>query len=274
MEEKDMVHMTINGTEVDTPEDRTILQAARTLGIKIPTLCHHDALSAYGSCRLCIVEIKKRGRSKIVTSCNHPVEKGVEVFTDSEAVLAHRKMLMELLLARCPEVGIVREMARRMGVEKPRFPQAKHDCILCGLCVRVCDERIGASAISFVNRGVDEDVSAPFNISSESCIGCGACVNVCPTGAITMDEIQGLLKIDRFKTAKQLRQCPSCKKYYATELHLGWIENRLRPQSMAAALCIDCRRAKNAQNSRMACAVQRKASGTEGRNGIGTATGN
>ena len=268
-----MVHMTINGTEVDAPEDQTILQAAKALGIKIPTLCHHDALSAYGSCRLCIVEIKKRGRSKIVTSCNHPVEKGMEVFTDSKTVLTHRKMLMELLLARCPEVGIIREMAQHMGVEKPRFPQGtKSDCILCGLCVRVCDEKIGASAISFVNRGVDEDVSAPFNISSETCIGCGACVSVCPTGAITMDQIQGLLKINKFKTAKQLRQCPSCKEYYATELHLGWIENRLGPQSMSAALCTDCKRAKNAQSNRMAYAFQRKASGTEKRNGAGAAT--
>jgi NADH dehydrogenase/NADH:ubiquinone oxidoreductase subunit G len=263
-----MIHMTINGTEVDAPEEQTILQAARTLGIKIPTLCHHDALSPYGSCRLCIVEIKKRGRSKIVTSCNYPAEKGIEVFTDSEEVLAHRKMLMELLLARCPDVGVVREMARRMGIEKTRFPQAKHDCILCGLCVRVCDERIGASAISFVNRGVDEDVSAPFDISSESCIGCGACVRVCPTGAITMEVVQGFMKINRFKTAKQLHQCPSCKKYCATELHLGWIEDRLGPQSMAAALCTDCKRTRNAQSALMVHALQRKAPVAEGRNGV------
>jgi NADH dehydrogenase/NADH:ubiquinone oxidoreductase subunit G len=264
-----MVHITINGTEVDAPEDHTILQAAKNLGIKIPTLCHHDALSPYGSCRLCIVEIKKRGRSKIVTSCNYPVEKGLEVFTDSAPVLTHRKMLIELLLARCPEVGIVREMAQRMGIEKSRFPQAQHDCILCGLCVRVCDERIGANAISFVNRGVDEDVSAPFDISSESCIGCGACVSVCPTGAITMEEIQGLLRLNRFKTAKQLHQCPSCKKDYATELHLAWIGDRLGPQGMVAALCTDCKRTRNAESTRMAYALQRKASGAEPRNGVG-----
>ena len=203
-----MVHITINGTEVDAPEEQTILQAAKTLGIKIPTLCHHDALSPYGSCRLCIVEIKKRGRSKIVTSCNHPVERGIEVFTDSEAVLGHRKMLMELLLARCPEVGIVREMARRMGIERPRFPQGKHDCILCGLCVRVCDERIGASAISFVNRGVDEDVSAPFNISSETCIGCGACVRVCPTGAITTGGSRGAFEDQQVQDRKAAPSVP------------------------------------------------------------------
>jgi hypothetical protein len=84
-----------------------------------------------------------------------------------------------------------------------------------------------------------------------------------------MEAIQGLLKINRFKTAKQLHQCPSCKKYCATELHLGWIEGRLGHQSMVAALCTDCKRARNAESARMAYALQRKESGTEGRNGIG-----
>jgi NADH dehydrogenase/NADH:ubiquinone oxidoreductase subunit G len=263
-----MARITINGTEVDAPEEQTILQAAKNLGIKIPTLCHHEALSAYGSCRLCVVEIEKKGRRQIVTSCNYPVAPGLQVFTDSARVATHRKMLIELLLARCPEVPIVREMARRMGVEEPRFPKAKHHCILCGLCVRVCDERIGASAISFVNRGVDEDVSAPFDISSESCIGCGACVSVCPTGAIRMEDVHGLLKLDKFKTAKQLHQCPSCKKDYAAELQLAWIEQRLGPQSMAAALCTDCKRARNAENSRMVYAFQRKEPVAEGSNGV------
>jgi NADH dehydrogenase/NADH:ubiquinone oxidoreductase subunit G len=264
-----MARITIDGTEVDAPEEQTILQAANDVGIKIPALCRHEALSAYGSCRLCIVEIEKGGRRRIVTSCNYPVEAGLKVFTDSARVATHRKMLIELLLARCPEVPVVRQMARRMGVETPRFPKAQHDCILCGLCVRVCDERIGASAISFVNRGVDEDVSAPFDISSESCIGCGACASVCPTGAIRMEDVQGLLKLDKFKTSKQLRQCPSCKKDYAAELHLAWIERRLGPQSMALALCTDCKRARNAESSRMVYAFQRKAPPAEGRNGIG-----
>ncbi len=263
-----MVHMTINGTEVDAPEEQTILRTAKNLGIKIPTLCHHEALSPYGSCRLCIVEIKKRGKSKIVTSCNYPVEPGLEVLTDSSKVLTHRKMLIELLLARCPDVPIVREMARRAGLEQPRFPKAKHDCILCGLCVRVCDEQIGASAIGFVNRGVDEDVAAPFNISSESCIGCGACVSVCPTGAIAMKDVQGLLKLNKFRTTKQLHQCPSCKKEYATELHLAWIGERLGPQAMVTELCSDCKRARNAQTSRITHALQGKPAQIERRNGV------
>jgi ferredoxin len=165
-------------------------------------------------------------------------------------------MLIELLLARSPDVEIVRRMAHEMGVEKSRFPKSKHDCILCGLCVRACEERIGASAISFVNRGIDEDVGAPFDISSETCIGCGACVSVCPTGAIKMDEIEGMLKINRFHTAKKLHQCPSCKKYYATELHLSWITQRVGQSALLPSLCTECRRSENAKRMRAILTVQ------------------
>ena len=246
-----MLNITINGKEMRVPEDQTVLQAARVAGAQIPTLCHHDALSPYGSCRLCVVEIVKNGRGRIVTSCNYPVEEGLSVLTDSKKVLTHRRMLMELLLARCPDVPIVRQTARKMGIEKPRFPQGKSDCILCGLCVRVCEERIGASAISFVNRGTEEDVSAPFNISSESCIGCGACASICPTGAINMETVQGLMRITRFNTAKQLHLCPSCGKPYVTELHLGWIGSRLGPHEHLTSLCPECRRMANARTMRL-----------------------
>jgi bidirectional [NiFe] hydrogenase diaphorase subunit len=261
-----MVNFKINGTDAQVAEDVSILQAARGMGIKIPTLCHHEALTPYGSCRLCIVEVVKKGRGKIVTSCNHPVEEGAEVFTHSEKVLTHRKMLMELLLARCPDVGIIRDMAGAMGITTSRFPESRHDCILCGLCVRVCDEKIGASAISFVNRGVDEDVSAPFDISSEACIGCGACASVCPTGAIAMEDIRDLRRIRRFHTAKQLHQCPSCGRHYATELQLEWIEERLGPQAVVTGLCTECRRVENARVARIAHAL-RHTDARDGKNG-------
>lgn len=248
-----MISVTINGTEVRTAEDRTILQTAREVGIGIPTLCHHEALSPYGSCRLCVVEIVRRGRSRIVTSCNHPVEKGMEVLTHSPKILAHRKMLLELLLARCPDVPIIKAMARQAGIERPRFAQSKKsNCILCGLCVRACEERIGASAISFVNRGTDEDVGTAFDISAETCIGCGACASVCPTGAINFETVQGLTKIDKFNTAKQVRVCPSCNKPYTTALHVDWVENRLGAKAAGAAMCVDCKRLHNAHGVRVA----------------------
>ena len=262
-----MVRVTINGTEAQVPEERTILQAAKTTGVGIPTLCHHEALSPYGSCRLCIVEIKKGKRSRIVTSCNHPVEEGMEVSTQTPAILGHRKMLLELLLARCPNVPVVRAMARQAGIEKPRFRQAKSDCLLCGLCVRACEEKIEASAISFVNRGTDEDVSTAFNISSETCIGCGACASVCPTGAITMERVRGLMKIGRFNTAKQLHTCPSCGSPCMTELHLAWIEGRLGSKAAGAELCIDCRRSQNADAARVVASL--KSGARDRTNGVG-----
>lgn len=252
-----MITLTINGTKINVPKDRTVLQAAKTVGVKIPTLCHHDALSPYGSCRLCIVEIKRNGGNKIVTSCNYPVKEGLKVLTHSEKVLAHRKMLVELLLARCPETTVIREMAGQMGIDKPRFPTGKSDCVLCGLCVRVCEERIGASAISFVNRGTDEEVSTPFDISSESCIGCGACVSVCPTGAIKGERIEGMMRINKFHTAKKLHQCPSCKKEYAAELHLGWIDNVLGPNAYLTSLCPECKRIESSRLARVTYGLQR-----------------
>ena len=185
MEAKE-VTLRIDGLEVRTNEDTTILQVATSIGIEIPTLCYHNALSPFGACRVCSVEIiDKRGRKKIVTSCNYPVREGLIVFTKSERVLKTRKLLLELLLARCPKVKEIKQLAQKYGVRKPRFwiKDAAEDCILCGLCTRVCEECIGVSAINFAKRGVEREVTAPYNEFSDDCIGCGACAIVCPTNS-------------------------------------------------------------------------------------------
>jgi heterodisulfide reductase subunit A len=210
-----MVQVTIDGQSIEVEEGTTILEAAQRLGITIPTLCHHPALEPYGACRLCTVEITPKGdgssagpsavrarpRSQLVTSCNYPIRREIEVQTASEKVLKGRKLLAELLLARCPNVPQVQELAASLGVTDVRFKVQEDDqsqrspdrlhsaCHLCGLCVRVCEELIGQSAISFIGRGVDRKVGTPFLRFSDSCIACGACAFICPTGAIRLEDI-------------------------------------------------------------------------------------
>jgi coenzyme F420-reducing hydrogenase beta subunit/ferredoxin len=177
----------IDGHEIEMDADgnpATILEAARLAGIIIPTLCHHPSLEPYGSCRLCTVQIEKNGRKKFVSACNYPVEEGLVVVTCSAEVAGIRKMILELLIARCPQEKKLQELAREYGISKPRFMQEDENCILCGLCHRVCEELVGVSAINAQNRGVIRDVDTPYGELSEDCIGCGACALVCPTASI------------------------------------------------------------------------------------------
>lgn len=189
------VTLEIDSREVKAEEGSTILDAAKSVGIQIPTLCYHPALAPFGACRMCSVEIASRGRKRLVTSCNYPVEKGLVVETKSPAVIKTRKAISELLLARCPNSKLIQDMAREYGVEKPRFTPRNKDekCILCGLCARICEERIGVSAINFVGRGVDRKVQTPFqqtnDVNLDVCLACGSCATVCPTGAIKVTDL-------------------------------------------------------------------------------------
>lgn len=181
-----MIRFTMDGQEFQAEEEQTILEVARRAGIRIPTLCYHPALEPYGACRLCTVEVKWGRRASLETACTYPVREGIEVYTMSEAVVKARAMILELLLARCPNVPIIQDLAREYGVEKSRFKtdDPDEDCIMCGLCVRICNEVVGAGAINFSDRGITRVVGPPFLQKTRTCIGCGACAIVCPTGAI------------------------------------------------------------------------------------------
>ncbi len=187
-----MVNLTINGKKIKANEGQTLLQVAGDNGIKIPTLCAVDAVEPYGSCRLCVVEVKNGNMVTIETSCTYPAAEGLEVQTDSEEVIKARKLVLELLLARCPNVKIVQELAAEYGITKPadHLTMENEYCIVCGLCVRACHEVVKAGAISFAGNGKDKRVDSPFSLEAESCIGCGSCAFVCPTGIIKVRDME------------------------------------------------------------------------------------
>jgi len=170
----------IDGISFDAPEHFTILDAARFLGLDIPTLCYHEGLSPGGNCRLCVVEIGKGERTKLVTSCTYPVEEGLVVRTSSERVIKARKMTLELLVAQSPTSKVLQDLASKMGLKQVRFKPKWESCINCGLCVRMCEEQMKAKAIGFVNRGNKLKITTPFDMESEDCRKCGACMYICP----------------------------------------------------------------------------------------------
>ena len=184
-----MITFKLNGKQVQGEEGQYILQVAEKYGVEIPTLCHHKALEPAGMCRLCTVELFDGRRSRFVTSCNYPIWEGMEVTTDSEAVHQGRKLIVELLLARCPDVPLLQKLAKGYGIDQPRFAPEGDTCILCGLCVRMC-EKMGNSAISLTGRGVEMKVDTPYNVQTDVCMACGACASVCPTGHITLEKIR------------------------------------------------------------------------------------
>lgn len=175
-----MTTLTINGLEVTVEDGLTLLEAAQFLGFPIPTLCHMEGLTPYGACRLCVVEIGREPNSRLVTSCTYPVEQGLVVRTASQRVLRARKMIIELLLASCPQSKTIQDLASAHGVRQQRFRQEYEDCILCGRCVRMCEEQMMAKAIGFRGRGRERSIGTPFDVKSEVCRLCGGCMYVCP----------------------------------------------------------------------------------------------
>jgi NADP-reducing hydrogenase subunit HndD len=203
------MNITINNKKYEIDECNTVLEAVSQIGIHIPTLCHLKELSPTGACRICVVELEKNGA--LVPSCAWPVEEGMSIKTDSSKVLNARKTIVELLLSNHPDDCLycgrrtsceLLELSSQLGVDRrttkknniftpkdsanPAIIRDPAKCILCGRCVRVCEEIQGVSAIDFIGRGADTVIGAAFNesLNISSCVNCGQCVRVCPTGAL------------------------------------------------------------------------------------------
>jgi NADH-quinone oxidoreductase subunit G/NADP-reducing hydrogenase subunit HndD len=205
-----MITLEVNGQSIKAEKDEMLLTALRRAGIRVPTLCHLDGLPASGACRMCVVEVQ--GQRGLVPSCAFPVADGMKVQTHSPRAIQARKTIVELLLANHPDDCLycvrngtcqLQGLAEDLGVRQRRYAGAKNrhfldtsspsicrdpaKCILCGKCVRVCEEMQGVAAIDFIGRGSRAKVGAAFDegLNVSTCINCGQCVVVCPTGALS-----------------------------------------------------------------------------------------
>jgi len=174
----------IDGKEVRAREGMTLLEAARSAGIAIPTLCYHEKLEPYGGCRLCLVELESRGGTRLVVSCVYPVENNLVVRTRSEKIDRIRKMILELLLAHAPDAFELQGLAQEYGADKDRFEKEASFCIHCGLCVRYCAEVKKKNAVGFVDRGIRKEISFIPEIAAQECWNCKECFPLCPTEAL------------------------------------------------------------------------------------------
>jgi NADH dehydrogenase/NADH:ubiquinone oxidoreductase subunit G len=243
-----MVKLTVNGKVVQANEGEMLLAAIRREHIDVPALCHHEAVEPYGGCRLCMVEITREdwdGWTKQVTSCLYPVEEGLIVTTHSAGVIELRKTIIDLYLARSPKSAVIIKLAAEYGLTQTSYEVVidGNDCILCGLCTRVCDT-LGFSAIAAVGRGHGKEIAPPLNQAPPDCTGCLSCAKVCPTGFIKFEKSESSLEI----WGKQFDMIP-CGKCGKTTVTREFAEHLSRKRDIPMSYfetCDDCHRGETA----------------------------
>lgn len=239
-----MISLSVNGKAVRVPGGTRLLDVIRGAGFDVPTLCDHPALEPWGGCRLCLVDVTRKewdGWCKMVVSCMYPAEDGLEVLTDTLRVQETRRVVADLLLARCPQTPLVQKVAARLGVEQTSYAPNPEptDCILCALCTRVCDH-IGVSAIASVNRGAGREIAPPFHKAPPDCIGCLACAEVCPTSCIPY-ETSDTRRTIWGKSFEMLR-CTRCGRAHVTKEEASHFSARTGVPQSYFDLCDACKR--------------------------------
>jgi NADH dehydrogenase/NADH:ubiquinone oxidoreductase subunit G len=185
-----IITLKIDDKEIETQEGTTILEAAKQAGVEIPTLCHLEGLEPYGACRICSVEIERRGKSRVVAACCYPAEESLKVVTRSPKIDKIRKTIIELAASTAGEdvAAEMRALASEYHANLSRFrsgiSKEPTKCILCGICVRRCTEATWDSAIGFIGRGANRRIVL-FPEKAGTCVICNYCQHVCPTGRIT-----------------------------------------------------------------------------------------
>ena len=242
----------LNGKETTAKPDQTILEVATENGVFIPTLCHSTALEPAAMCRLCMVELTEGRRTKLVTSCNYPLRQDAEIKTDTDAIRRGRKLIIELLMARCPDSEELKKLAGEYGANITRFTPLNDDCVVCGLCARVC-EKVGGKTLTLSGRGVHIKVNTAFGEASPYCTGCGACVQICPVNAIKIEDIEDerVITIHGKEAARiKLNHCETCNQYYGPVIDLTKVMERLGEKTIPPPnenLCPTCARQKLAK---------------------------
>jgi bidirectional [NiFe] hydrogenase diaphorase subunit len=247
-----VVKIEIDGRVVEARTGEFLLAVARRAGIDVPAICHHEAVDPAGNCRMCLVEITKAswdGWSRLVTACLYPVETDLVVKTHSAPVIEARTVLVDLWLARCPDSPYIQRLAAEYGIETTSYQPAAlptDQCILCGLCIRVC-EKLGPSAICTVNRGGRKKVAGPFEGPPPDCIGCAACAEVCPTSCIKVEERDGTRTI--WEKHFEMLRCSACGRSLVTVDEARYFGQKGGLGESYYQLCDRCKRNQTAQQT-------------------------